>query len=233
MFSKVIKDKLLERDFIIFGETHGAKENIVFIKRILNFYIKKKIPVTVALEWPIELNKEINKYIFQKSRLNWEKWKFSESPDGRISKEHLLFLKWLRDKKIKILCFSISGVGWNERDKKMAEKILAEYNVGKNTKILVCMGKLHARIEPFDFGKEKYTPVGYYLPKNNSIFFEADYLSGSYFNVGLKKFKQQKIIFKESIRAVKNSENSLKVIIKKATPVSILSHKYFQRGSAQ
>ncbi|MCK6463018.1 MAG: hypothetical protein L6Q29_04375 [Candidatus Pacebacteria bacterium] len=229
MFTDEVKNVLLKNRLIVVGEIHGAKENIFFIKKILSFYNKNDIPITLAMEWPSELTEEINRYIFKKGKLNWLSWKFSESPDGRISKEHLDLIKWLRAKNIKLVCFSVGGLSWNERDKKMAENILAEYNQNKEVKILVCAGRLHSRSKDFDFGKEKYTPLGYYLPKNETIFFELDYLSGNYFNVGLKKIRSKKINVKKDISIIKNKNNIFKVIIKKATPVHILSDKYLPK----
>jgi hypothetical protein len=113
--------KLLNKRFILIGEVHGAKENLIIIKSFLSFFIKQKISVILALEWPNNLNSEINKYLTKNKKLRWQVWQFSKTPDGRISKEHLVLLKWLRNKKLRVVCIDEGGLNWNDRDNTMAK----------------------------------------------------------------------------------------------------------------
>ena len=117
------------KKFLLIGEIHGIKENIKTLKFILNSYLnlnKNNSRLVIAFEWPAELTGEINDYLKGKVKLNWRKWNFVKYRDGRISKEHLKFLNWIKkinlkipeNKKIKIQCFDVSAKKWNTRDKK-------------------------------------------------------------------------------------------------------------------
>lgn len=104
--SSKLKKDIRNNDFIVIGEIHGIKENLDIVKYFINFLTDQNRPIIFAIEWPSDLNMEINDYVKKnKSDLNWKRWLFSSSPDGRISKEHLKLIDWLRKKQIPIKCW--------------------------------------------------------------------------------------------------------------------------------
>lgn len=158
--SSKLKKDILNNDFIIIGETHGIKENLDVVKYFINFLTDQNIPTVFGIEWPSDLNMEINDYIIKnKSDLNWKRWAFSGSPDGRISKEHLKLIDWLRKKQIPIKCFDDNDKDWNDRDKKMAINMLRISKEHKNNKVVALMGNLHAKKHSFDLNNQLCHPV--------------------------------------------------------------------------
>lgn len=225
--SKSKKD-IRNNDFIVIGETHGIKENLDIIKYFINFLTDQRIPIILGIEWPSDLNMEINDYIKKnKSDLNWKRWAFASSPDGRISKEHLKFLGWLKKKQISIKCFDSNGKSWNDRDKKMAKNITDVFNKNKDHKIIALMGNLHAKKHSFILNGKVCRPLVSYLPKNKTVSFKINYLSGQYFNMFVKKIEPSKEIKTENKKSnlikLKNSGYDYEIILKKATPINILS----------
>ena len=188
-FNVGLQKEILSKDFIILGETHGIKENLDITKFFLKFFIDQNISIFFAIEWPINLEIEINDYLLKKSSLNWKRWVFSRSPDGRISKEHLKFLGWLKKKQIPIKCFDDNGKNWNDRDKKMAKNITDIHTKNKKSKIIILLGNLHAKKHFFDLNGKIFRPTASYLPKNKTISFKINYLSGQYFNMFIKKIE--------------------------------------------
>lgn len=224
--SKLKKD-IRNNDFIVIGETHGIKENLDIIKYFINFLTDQNIPIILGIEWPSDLNMEINDYVKKnKSDLNWKRWVFSSSPDGRISKEHLKFLGWLKKKQIPIKCFDSNGKSWNDRDKKMAKNITDVFNKNKDHKIIALMGNLHAKKHSFVLSGKVCRPLVSYLPKDKTISFKISYLSGRYFNMFVKKIELDKEIKLENKKAkiikLKNGVYDYEIFLKKATPVNIL-----------
>jgi len=227
-FESKIKKDVLNANFIVLGETHGIKENLDVAKCFINFFTDQKIPVIFATEWPCNLNSEINEYIKKdKSIMGWKSWLFSRSPDGRISKEHLRFLRWLKKKQVQIRCFDNSGKNWNDRDKKMAMDIMNFSKKNKDHKILAFMGSLHAKKHYFELNNKKCKPLTSYLPKNKTISFKISYLSGRYFNMFIKKIKPTNKIksLNKKVKIIKSKDYDCEIILNKATPITILDKK--------
>lgn len=224
-----LKEKIQASNFIFIGEIHGIKENLTITKNFLNFFKREKIPVILALEWPKELTVEINNFLQKKkNKLDWQNWRFSKSPDGRISKEHLDFLKWLRGKGIMLICFDEGGLMWNQRDKKMAQNIFNFYKRNKSKKILAIMGNLHAKKKDFKFENKIYKPLSLYFSNKKLLTIKLEYLSGSYFNIKSKriipknKTKDVLKLFKFNIKKSKSPFFDYMIFIKKAHSVKIL-----------
>jgi len=231
MIDEELQKELKKNKFIVIGEFHGVKENITIIKNFLTFFFQQKIPINFAMEWPKDLTKEINKYLKGKIKLNWRSWKFSTSPDGRISKEHLGFIRWLKKRKINFYCIDEGSpknetwAYWNDRDKKMAKNIMKI----KKDKIIVLMGRLHSRTDRFKskfISKTKFNnPAGYYLPKNKTLSICLRYAYGKTYNCGIKnindKIKKPKNDF--LIRKLRKKGYDYEIIIKHAHPVTILN----------
>ncbi|MBI4993558.1 hypothetical protein HZC33_01180 [Candidatus Wolfebacteria bacterium] len=215
--------------FILIGEIHGIKENIEILKSIIQSYLKSKNnnKLILALEWPYQLTDEINKYIDNNlTQLKWQKWDFIKNNDGRISKEHILFLKWLKNinrnllknKKIKIQCFDVIEKKWNKRDKKMAN-ILLKLKKRKNIQLVAIMGNFHASKMVFYFGGNKYIPLGSYFPLDTTISIKLEYCSGYFYNEYSKKIPSHKninTIKKSKLQKNKKSEYDYIFLIKKA-----------------
>lgn len=211
--------------FVLIGEIHGIRENIDVLKLFINLYLAAKEKFVVALEWPANLSGEINKYLFGiVGGLNWEKWPFINYKDGRISKEHLRFLFWLRTKnmhlsknrKISIKCFDASANEWDKRDKSMAKNIkLTRGNV------LAIMGNFHANKMKFELGGQKYMPLGSFLPQQETMAIKIEYLSGKFYN---HKIKTVRGSIKSGLGLKKSKQKGFDYIyvIPKAHPVKML-----------
>lgn len=183
--------------FVLIGEIHGVKENVEVLRLIARSYLKSKKnnKLILAFEWPHQLTNEINEYIINDlRRLEWKRWDFIKSNDGRIAKEHMLFLKWLKNfnrnlsknKKIKIQCFDVVERDWNERDKKMAN-ILLKLKRQKNTQLIAIMGNLHAPKTEFILGDNKFIPLGSHFPMKETMSIRLEYSSGYFYNEHIKK----------------------------------------------
>src|SRR5581483_9599923 len=138
------------KKFLLIGEIHGVRENLDILKCFIIPHLAKKKKITVGFEWPARLSQEINDYISGKTKKIFpRKWKFAHNRDGRISKEHVQFLSWLRKNKITVLCFDESLRSWNERDRAMAQNLQKA-----SGNIIAITGNLHARKRKFVLDKE-------------------------------------------------------------------------------
>lgn len=190
-------DGVKNKKLILLGETHGVKENIEVIKEFVYFLEKKGVPVTVALEWPLDINSEIQSFFNNDVELKWQNWNFVKDKDGRISKEHIEFLQWLKkrnnkllpDKRHGVYCFSVIDKSWNNRDLRMAKNIQSISKAGVKVAILAVMGSLHASKEKMLIEGEVHDPLASHLPKESFISFRFIYKSGTFFNHELQTFK--------------------------------------------
>lgn len=211
--------------FLLIGETHGIHENIIILKIFTNAYFSTNKKFAIGFEWPSILSSEINQYISGEiDKLSWRNWKFINDKDGRISKEHIAFLLWLRNKnlalpqsrEISIICFDENSKQWNERDKKMAQNL-------KKSKIpvIAIMGNLHAQKTKFNFGKEKYMPVGFRLSGENSVAIKIGYLSGKFYNHGIKNIQRTKGMKLGLVKGEGDDFNYF-YVVKEAHPIELL-----------
>ncbi len=221
---------------IILGETHGIKENVIILKKFVEFYLKQNKCIILAFEWPKKLTTEINKYLCGKNKkINWEKWEFIAYNDGRISREHIKFLGWLKIKnkslskklKVHVYCFDERGNTWNKRDKQMARNLFFLLKKNSQCKIVMIMGNLHARKKKFLIGREKYIPLASYLPEKCVISFKLKYVSGYFFNFSLKKIKlnkKEKLMKSFLIKRSRDLNFDYEIIIQKAHPITKLKN---------
>lgn len=210
---------------LLIGEIHGIRENVDILKLFVGIYLKTNRRFAIGLEWPSFLSEEINQYISGRAnRLSWRTWAFVKDKDGRISKEHLAFLSWLKkknsslppQKRILVVCFDENPKRWNERDKRMAQ------NLEKiKIPIVAITGNLHAQKTKFKFGKKLYTPIGFRLSGKKSIFVKINYLSGKFYNHGIKRIQSVK---KMKLGLIKNKSKDFDYIyaIENARPVELL-----------
>ena len=221
--SKISQDK----DYLLLGEMHGVKENALLVEELVDKITSIK---TVGFEYPNEIESALNQASpFKKELLDYPPVQ-TMLKDGRFSQTHMDVISRLVKKGIKIICFDpkISSTDWNERDKGMA-KIVMSYRkkLNKNTKILLICGNMHSRIDEFDLdsstekGKNyHYRPFGSYL--KNQINIKFNYLSGQFYNFGLKKFPTDPEPHKNQLQ--KNNKQWL-LNIKIANPTRIDNYK--------
>lgn len=188
-------------NIILVGEIHGIKENVEVLRSLVSSYLRnmRDRRLVLAFEWPHELTGEISTYLKNRAPLDWRKWNFRTYHDGRISREHINFLKWVKkvNKKlprncvILVRCFDVGAKRWNERDKKMA-RLLLRGGISKNVTAIAMMGNLHARRKKFSLEGVQYIPLGYHMPRNAAVSVKLEYLSGSFYNMSLKKISPKK-----------------------------------------
>jgi len=224
-----IRKSLKEKKAIFFGETHGIRENLEILQKVIDE--NKDILQTLILEFPIEHESELNNYILGRKRsINWLKWNFKISADGRLSKEFFQFLHWLREvnmkqkNKIMIACVDIFGEKHinskpNQRDKWMGENIRKEMNkLKKDKKAVGILGEFHARKEVFD---KKRIPALYQLRNDKVVSIRLIYRSGTCFNIGLREVKKSRIK-KEGIIKTRAKGFDYALVVKKASPITPL-----------
>jgi len=181
----MILDKKIK--LIILGETHGAKENIFVIKKLLRDYFVD----TVCFEWQ---PKWFSKNWKLKSNLNLT--------DGRYTKEHLDLVKKIK-KRVNIRCVDTSLLNntWNQRDRIIAKNVKKIVN-STTHRVLLVVGSLHARRKTFylkPYSTDKFIPAAFYL-KNQSFSIKICYGSGYIFNNSIKPIldKRLKSYFKKN-----------------------------------
>ncbi|MBU4351422.1 hypothetical protein KKF47_03590 [Patescibacteria group bacterium] len=225
--------KIKQKKIIILGETHGVAENVEIIKTFVDSLEAEGISVTIALEWPTEINSDIQAFLNnQEIAPSWQRWNFVQDKDGRVSKEHIAFLQWLKarnkillpDKKHNIFCFSEEQESWNTRDLKMAQNIKSILNNHNQKVILAVMGNLHARKKEIEIDGKVCAPLATHLPKKDIVAFKCDYLCGSFFNHTLKSFKSCKECDNKSIfiKPALTKEFDYHIITPRAHAVTLL-----------
>jgi len=181
--------ELGESKVLLFGETHGVKENVDIIYTLFKKFGFKKL----ALEWEIELREKAEKFL-ETGELDFEVIK--NSPDGRITAGHFALLRKLKDEGLleELVCFvgKTPTGDWDSRDACMAENIITHLS---NSPTLVIAGSLHTQVEPinFDYEKGEHHPMGENVKKKipNVPSGKIKYLKGQFHNYGIKDFNEQ------------------------------------------
>jgi hypothetical protein len=222
------------KKIILLGEVHGVRENVKIIKKFIDSIEKKGLSITVAFEWPSKINHDIQKFLNNEDvLLNWKNWEFVHYKDGRISKEHILFLDWIKNKnkilpperKHDIFCFSEDDKSWDGRDLKMAENIKSLLMSKDNKRIvLAIMGNLHAQKEKVKFDKKYHTPLALNLPLEDLITFKIDYICGTFFNHLLQNFDEKNKCEEKSIyiEPSKTKNFDYRIIVPHAHSITLL-----------
>ena len=229
-------NKIKEKKIILLGEMHGVIENVEIIKTLVTSLEAEGISIVIALEWPTKINSDIQAFLNNtKTTLPWQNWDFVQDKDGRISKEHVAFLEWLKkrnkallsDKKHDIFCFSEEHKSWNTRDLKMAQNINSILNNHSQKIVLAVMGNLHAQKKELIFDGEVHIPLATHLPRKDIIAFKCDYRCGSFFNHTLKFFKSCKECDNESIfiKPAPTEEFDYYIVVPCAHAVTLLDSK--------
>ncbi len=126
-FKKFINELRTKRILII-GEIHGVKENITVLKELVKIIGKKEKNnnIYISLEWPYKLQRQVNNFLQGRISIGeFENYlKKFDYGDGRITKEHVNFLKKLsiENRRIYIWCLDKDEKDWNKRDKTMYKR---------------------------------------------------------------------------------------------------------------
>jgi len=192
---KGLKDKIKNKNLVIFGEIHGTKE----IPELLSIFfseIAKEENFNICLEIPIEFQKGISlfmrngDYNFLKNISFFSENKFK---DGRNSLEYFNLIKSLykisliNKKNIEVFCIDPIANNQEEKEYGLAENILKSL---QNKKTFVILGSIHASKKPIQFKDIYIVPAGSILFKKlNDKMFNINILprGGQFFNFGLKK----------------------------------------------
>lgn len=228
--------KIKGKKIILLGEMHGVAENVEIVKTFIASLEAKNISVLIALEWPTKINSDVQSFLNNmKTVLPWQNWDFAQDKDGRISKEHVAFLRWLKkrnkflspDKRHDIFCFSEECKSWNTRDFKMAQNINYILNNRSQKIILAIMGNLHAQKKKFILDGKVHLPLAAHLSKKDIIAFKCDYRCGSFFNHTLQFFKSCKKCANKNIfiKPVPIEEFDFYIVVPCAHAVTLLDSK--------
>ena len=179
--------KLNETKLFLLGETHGVKENVNIIYTLFKKFGFK----VLALEWDKKLQIEVENFL-QTGKFNFKA--IQNSSDGRITAGHFALLKKLKAEKLleKVVCFDeqVQSGNWDDRDKSMAENIMI--NISKS-KMIAVAGNFHTKLEPIFFDGKTHHPLGENIKNQipNVPSGLIQYLTGQYYNYGIKNFKNE------------------------------------------
>jgi len=187
-----IIDKLGSKHVVAIGEMHGAKENPVILREIIDLVESQKLIPVVGFELPQSLID------------NPEDQDKDATLDGRYSKLHKELIFELKNKGIKVFGFDLNLDQWGQvkdnnlswRDGLMAENInLHLSRLKQNEKMIVICGDAHfqtleimVRSTNPDGEKvlEKFSPMGSKILTNALLALHLRYLSGQIFNREIK-----------------------------------------------
>jgi hypothetical protein len=162
---------------VLLGEKHGAAENPLQV-----FALMRRFDLRVlALEWDADLTPALDAYLATGDLDGWPP-QLAWSSDGRITAGHLAVLRALRGggHLDRVVLFDGYWAGdWNERDRMMAERLLA--GIAGAPPALVVAGNLHTRLQPHEHG----VPMGHHvaLAMSGTTEIRMEYLGGEIFNL--------------------------------------------------
>ena len=197
------------------GEIHGVREN----PDIIYTLIKKFGFKALGLEWKKELE-EIVKNFQDNGVLDIES--ILESSDGRITAGHFSLLRKIKEENLVENIFLFDKSRRGKRDEGMAEEIIEQTSSGTPT--IVIAGNAHTNlneIEEVD-GSKHISMVKVLQDKGTSFSVgEIDYVSGNYFNIGLKNFRQVDEASAGNPRFYKNEDGIYVYQLPTATPAVV------------
>ena len=179
----------LERTkLMLLGEVHGVAENPALILALIKRYRFR----CLGLEWPASLQPLIDRF-HKTGKVSLEGLDtFSKDlfwgGDGRITAGHFALLRYLREERMidKLILYSAPGVldDWSFRDRGMAKNILARRN--PSVRLLVVAGNLHTPLQDTANGTPMGANIARAVPGVREV--RIDYLSGFYYNFGVRAF---------------------------------------------
>lgn len=158
-----IKEKIKDKNLVLFGEMHGTKETPEIISQFFSELAKEE-DFNLCMEIPIEFQNQINSFI---ESGNLEELKniffFSDEgcSDGRknyieiINAIYKINLEYNR--KIQIFCVDPSAKNQNEKEIGLAINII---NSIKDKKTFAILGDVHTSKKEVSLGSIKIIPAG-------------------------------------------------------------------------
>lgn len=183
-----LKDKIVNKKIVLFGEIHGTKETPLLFSEFLSNYALIK-DFDVCLEIPSNEQENISKFLItgDSSLINLNSM---DSKDGRNSLEMKQLIKNIFKLKKRIYCidldYNLQLDRINERDKIMAENIKEHI---KGRQIIAFLGNIHAAKKEIIMAKTKIETTGSILKKDFKTMFATVNLQpekGQFFNNELK-----------------------------------------------
>jgi len=184
---KILLKAARKTQTIVIGETHGVKENALFIKELVRLIGEKKVGF-VGFEYPVQVQGKVNLLPLGKNDFLNEGYLKVLLEDGKFSEQHLETILGIKKKGIAIVCLDPSLGDWNKRDKIMFlnfRKAVKKFAFPKQ-KAIVVVGNLHAQTNTLKINNKKYVPFAAYL--GNHLNINLIYESGSFFKKSLKDF---------------------------------------------
>ena len=213
-----------QTDILIFGEVHGTQEVPQLIGDHLERFQRLGY-VALGLEIP---------HSEQESLWRWATGENQEVPqffrhpsgDGRGNQQVLSLVRKAAKLNFYVFCFDADlARNWQERDRMMAENLLAEWAHTCPDKKVVCIcGNLHSRLWPLSQTHDRYWPSF----AANLRSFKSDVVvhsinivfhQGAFFNLNVQKING-KPITDAYITPDRNDGHSLSLHLPRATPAS-------------
>ena len=190
---KDIKNKIKNKELILFGEMHGTKETPELLSHFFSEMAKEK-DFNICLEIPQEFQNNIEDFFKNNKKFN----------DGRNSLEYYNLIQNIKNlnkkynRSIKLFCIDINSNFnikndkdiQNIREREIAQNIL---NVLDKKKTFVVLGNIHASKKSLSLGQIKIMPSGTILfNKLKDKIFSINFLpkKGKFFNIGLKEISE-------------------------------------------
>ncbi len=152
---KGFSEYMISGRILILGEVHGTKQAPNFVQNLTCISLQADLPVTVALELPIDEQEIINQYLQSNGKLD-DKQKLLQAnswsqsyQDGRNSEAMFDLLefcrKLIREKK-PLEVILIDDYGSSDRDYTMAENLLKVVDRNPNHIFIALVGNVHNQI---------------------------------------------------------------------------------------
>lgn len=181
---------------LVLGELHGTRESPAFATALACSALQKGLAVTLALELPREEQKAVDDYLAAADEATAHaglrqqpSWK-DAMQFGITSAARLELLDWLRAQRragaaLRVVLFDIAPAaqrGAADRERRMAEALVAARRAAPTDLLLVLVGNLHARRTagtPFDPRLEPMALLmARALPSSPLLTFDASYPAG-------------------------------------------------------
>lgn len=171
---------LLKRgNILLFGELHGTREAPAFIADVICMAARKRIPVTLGLEIPLDEQTSIDRFLDSsggaaaEARLTEGAFWRPKRQDGRSSIAMLNLIEQVRalrasGYKVRIIAYdSKPGTPGQERDRVMAQNLAAVAGREPRNFLVVLSGNVHNRLTRGVSWNREYEPLGYLLTKSS------------------------------------------------------------------
>lgn len=183
---------------VMLGEMHGTAEIPAFVGTLACHAARAGLPVHLGLEIPHTEQAAIDQYLAgagtdaaREALLAGAHWQ-GDMQDGRSSVAMLGLIEQMRrlrarGMEVAVFAFDVEAAGeipWNERDAKMAERILARATVHPRALVLTLTGNLHNRKAPGLPWDDSLVPMGVHVAAGHARVTSLDvrYAAGDAWN---------------------------------------------------